>query len=564
MSIRSKLLSSFLVIILVFVIFGFFLIAKINGYGQTVTNLKDTSIEVAFKADDLKLDVVQVQQFLTDISATQALSGFDDGFELAEVHALNFKRTIADLKRIDPKQEEQLSSFETSFNAYYEMGKRMANAYIAEGPAGGNQIMGDFDQFAEDINEKIDVFRAGALERIHNEEHQLITDINKMTTFSITVYIIVTLITLGFFIIISRSITRPLSELMVSSESIANGDLTHEIRVHSKDEIGKLAQTFEKMRSRLEEMILQLKTLTLHVSENSHYIAQTTQQNKEVSGQISYAMNEIAIGSDNQATKATGILKLSQRIIMQMREAVAQIEQSQKSANSSSDEANEGRRSIQEAMEQLNTLSQGITTAVEFIQQLGEQSKEVGQIVKVIEDIASQTNLLSLNASIEAARAGEHGRGFAVVADEIRKLSEHTNRATDQVTDLITNIQLQTTQTVEHIRQNQLAVTEQEQRMNKGTESLEKIVQQAAETRVNIQKVREFVLDLRSSTEQTNFAAEEITSVIQQNAASTEEVTASVEEQSASYDELAANADKMNEMVARLDQSIGYFKVRDH
>src|SRR5699024_3877980 len=151
--------------------------------------IKDETQIKAVQAQQLKIDVVQVQQFLTDISATRALDGLDDGFELAEQHAENFRTVIDDLKAISTSTEQQeLDQFLTDFEAFYETGIEMANGYIESGPSEGNQLMLQFDEASETLNEEINTFMESNLQLLTSDMAEIS---NQMATNSNITLIIV-------------------------------------------------------------------------------------------------------------------------------------------------------------------------------------------------------------------------------------------------------------------------------------------------------------------------------------------------------------------------------------
>ena len=162
LSSRFLLLSLFLAIVVVSVV-GMAIRDSLNITSHAV-ELENKQINILNKAHELKLTVVQVQQWLTDISATRGLDGLNDGFDEAENNAKMFKKLIADLQTLDPIHAKDYKDMLPIFENYYSAGKTMAKAYVDEGPSGGNKMMSNFDEAAANMSEKVDAFLAKTIE----------------------------------------------------------------------------------------------------------------------------------------------------------------------------------------------------------------------------------------------------------------------------------------------------------------------------------------------------------------------------------------------------------------
>ncbi|MBB5335424.1 methyl-accepting chemotaxis protein [Pectinatus brassicae] len=230
-------------------------------------------------------------------------------------------------------------------------------------------------------------------------------------------------------------------------------------------------------------------------------------------------------------------------------------------ADKAADFAEEGGKSIKNAVNQMEIINNKVSHSANVVVALGNQSKEIGQIVNTISDIAGQTNLLALNAAIEAARAGEQGKGFAVVADEVRKLAEQSQTAAKQIADLIAQIQMHTDSAV-------VAMNEGSAEVKLGTE----VVDMAGRTFADIVKlvnqvsgqVREIagaVKDITNSSEEVVNSVNEIDIISRDTAAQAETVSAVTEEQSAAMDEITSSSAALAKMAEELSEAISIFKL---
>lgn len=235
-------------------------------------------------------------------------------------------------------------------------------------------------------------------------------------------------VTLALTIIISRSITRPLSLMQSRMVEIKNNhDFTHRIGINSQDELGETARAFDELAAGLHDTLIHLLGSASDVSRAAQTLSVSSQQVASSSGEQSSAAAAMA-ASVEQVT--VSIARVSERA----REAKhVSLESGNRSVR--------GEEVISNAAKAMLELAEAVKQASGSIGALGEKSGQISSVVKVIKEVAEQTNLLALNAAIEAARAGEQGRGFAVVADEVRKLAERTSKATEEISGVIETMQ---------------------------------------------------------------------------------------------------------------------------
>ncbi|HAI12921.1 MAG TPA: hypothetical protein DCM28_14525 [Phycisphaerales bacterium] len=335
----------------------------------------------------------------------------------------------------------------------------------------------------------------------------------------------------------SRSITRPVHNLVERLKDIAEGegDLTRRVDESSKDELGELGKWFNTFMDKIHDVIAEVVSNTMQVAEAANQISAS-------SDDMSNSMNQ---QTDHTLQVASAVEQMSSTVS----EVASKSSDAAKNAEEAGTQARDGGLVVEEMINEMRNISDVVNRAGEAIDGLGVRGEEIGQIIGVINDIADQTNLLALNAAIEAARAGEHGRGFAVVADEVRKLAERTMQATKEVTKSITAIQSETSHAVEQMG-------EGTQRVNQGVTHAEK-AGNALEAIVNGSKlVSTMIQSIAAASDQQSTATQEISRSI--------DTINSVTRHSAEGAQQAASAAvQLSDKSERLRHLVGQFKLRN-
>jgi methyl-accepting chemotaxis protein len=476
---------------------------------------------------------------------------------------------------------------------------------------------------------------------------------NDMTFRLIGISII--LIMVGLFIIslVADQIVKPLKQLTLASQQIANGDLqmlveemnalaagdltrsltitTQPLKVNSQDEIGQLENAFNAMIARLQisagafsAMSANLRELVTQVSDSiatmnkaSIQVANTADQSVQVVSQISATIQQIAQGTAQQSASVTSTVASVEQVSLAIDGVAKGAQEQAQAVGTASTVTSQITGAIQEVSQSAEAQAQGsadavqttqtsalvvdetvkgmerIKTKVDFsvlkVQEMGQHSIQIGMILDTIDDIASQTNLLALNATIEAARAGEHGKGFAVVADEVRKLAEKSGTATKEIASLIKGIQRTVGEAVVAMTESAGEVDHGVQLASQSQKSLDELLVAAkggqesgeliaaAAVRMSalanelvgtMDTVSAIVEENTAATEEmaagsgeVSQAVENIASVSEENSAALEEISASTAEMNNQAEELSATIQSLSERMSDLQNLINHFKL---
>ncbi|MBK7142093.1 MAG: MCP four helix bundle domain-containing protein [bacterium] len=407
------------------------------------------------------------------------------------------------------------------------------------------------------------------MEVANEEVPRAMEQANFQQTISVVATIIGVILAMTLGIIISRRISRPITQMVTIAEQIAIGDIDHTIIVSSRDEIGVLATSFNKLidhmkslASAAERIAANDLTVTIEPKSDKDVLGRAF---KTMAGNLTGMIRQLSDNARELVSAATEISSSSEQMskgakdqsdqVSQVGTAVeemtATILESSKNAGDASETAKgaassalTGGQIVNDTIQGMQRIAQVVRNSSDSITKLAHSADKIGEIISVIDDIADQTNLLALNAAIEAARAGEQGRGFAVVADEVRKLAERTGKATGEITEMIKGVQTETSEAVLSMKAGLQQVDQGRELADKAGSSLNEIVSMA-------QRVTDMIAQIATASEEQSSAAEQISKNIEHISTVTKETAAGAEQSAAAAEELNRQAEGLQEMVAK-------------
>lgn len=363
-------------------------------------------------------------------------------------------------------------------------------------------------------------------------------------------------------IVFSQRLGNTISKLVLQAQRIAGGDLQVEnVSVQSKDELAILAGSFNKMSENLRQVIRNIGTNSDKVANSSEVLKHGAEQTSSSIEQVACTIQNVAQGAMQQseqlkvAAEAVGRLFEANKALLQ---EITGILDTSRHASASADAGNE---KIVRLIGQITVIEEKISTAQSVTAILDSQTDKIRKILDTISSIASQTNLLSLNAAIEAARAGEHGKGFAVVADEIRKLADGSASAAKEITGMLQEIQNRVHTVAEDMQVGVREVKEGSRIAGDAGSAFGEIVRSSRKVELQIQGATQQIESITSEVQKVEQMSKSVLAIADESSSGSQDVAATIEEQSAGVEEILGSATELAEMAADLKEMVNRFKI---
>ncbi|PAA26537.1 methyl-accepting chemotaxis protein [Pseudomonas fragi] len=444
----------------------------------------------------------------TEKAARQQLDAAIASLDRLSSHfAANAGDTLRTLTKTMDQYQEALELYTSTDNTIIAMRKDMTDY--------GTSILGRSDELYKIQLERRDIESAAA------NSMQLITTL-LVLLFGITAAVIIT-----------RQITVPLRETLAVVDRIASGDLTQNLRVTRRDELGVLQQGIARMGTTLRELISGIR-------DGVSQIASAAEELSAVTEQTSAGVNSQKIETDQVATAM-------HEMTATVQEVARNAEQASQAAAAADNEAREGDTVVNQAIDQIERLAVEVGRSTEAMAVLQQESDKIGSVMDVIKAVAEQTNLLALNAAIEAARAGDAGRGFAVVADEVRGLAQRTQKSTEEIQTLVAALQ-SGTQHVASVMHNSRTLTDSSVTLTRHAGT-------------SLQGITRTVSNIQSMNQQIAAAAEQQSAVAEEISRSIVNVRDVSEQTAAASDETAKSSVELARLGNQLQEMVSHFKV---
>ena len=544
MKIGTKIVLSFVIIILLVLVRLITTQIGLNSIKGDMTAFYEDEFQIVSVSQTLKTDLQSYAKNLARIALT---SENEDGLAAADqqkalnsqVDAVNQSLTTMgeDLDKLDnlPLQsQDELTSIKTCYTDLTTQTKQMITYYTSgqtkEGIALGS---GDLVQSGMKIGTALDTIIQRAQTRAQNKHDSIMSMVAGQGSMGLILTGIVIASATLLCIVLTRGITRPLTEMENAAKKLADGDLAQDITYRSRDELGQLAESLRNTIASLQRYIHELDAAMVAIG-NGKLNFRTSVEFKgdfvsirnsleKISKNLTDTMIQINSSADQVVRGAEQIAGSGQALSQATIEQASSVEELSATINEVSDRVRDNAdnaiatsRLTESAGNDIRATSQQVLDMSHAMNQMREMSREITGIIKDIEDIAFQTNILALNAAVEAARAGEAGKGFSVVANEIRRLSEKTTEASRSTSDLIGKTVDLMVQGADMAAATADKLTQTSKAAQDAAERVKAISHASSEQATAVIQLRESI--------------EQISGVVQENSATAEESAASSEE----------------------------------
>ncbi|MEK5040825.1 methyl-accepting chemotaxis protein [Sporosarcina sp. FSL K6-3457] len=384
----------------------------------------------------------------------------------------------------------------------------------------------------------------------------------KTKLFSVIIFGVSVLVILAVALFIASRISRPIRQVTDQVKAFSDGDFSvNPLIITSSDETGYLADSLNKMQQNLHQLITQIGENSSQVSAASEELMASAEQSSQASEHITLTVEEVASGAEVQMGTVERTVQNTDTLSMNVNQIASHAKLTSTLSEQALGKAGTGNETIQSTVIQMESIYETMKELSTSITGMSERSKEIDQIVEVISGIAAQTNLLALNAAIEAARAGEQGKGFAVVANEVRHLAEQSSHSAQQITQLISNVQMESNNSIRMMEKGQKEVED-------GVQIVHVAGQLFAEIKHDLNDVAEKSMEVLTSTNQmiegtvdVVESISHISDISNRTLSGTQNISAASEEQLASMEEISSSATVLAGMAENLQEMILKFKL---
>ena len=428
----------------------------------------------------------------------------------------------------------------------------------------GESVSYQNDRFAEALLPIFDPTNSEMIAVIGIEQDiSFIQDSKEQIFYLTTVLIALTItIVLVISVFVSRRISKPISLIAQTMDELAKGNLTIDVKeTNRKDEIGQLIRSTRMMKSNIHHAIAKVTQAATIVMEKSEELKESSNEFNTGSERISSTMQEISAGTVNEAQTISELSSNVSNFTTNIEDTNVKGEEIHKTSLAILQLTNEGTHLMKSSNDQMNKINGIMQEAVGKMVHLENQIKEVSKLILIIEQIASQTNLLALNAAIEAARAGEHGKGFAVVADEVRKLAEQVSLSVTDITQIVSNVQGETTAVEDSLKNGYTEIKQGVSQIHLSSGTFNEINSSVTSMVNHIQEILSQLSSNVTHAKKMNESIEEIAAISEESAAAVEQTASTVYEFNTAIDEGSKSTAQLTNLAVELKQLVHLFKI---
>jgi len=575
LSITQKLIGAFGTLFVMISLFGLFILYYFNDLSSENNNVRDW-LNSNFSVNGIAQNVAECQRNIyftintlgtADNSKWQAefkknISDIDAGFE-------TYRKAIENGDYDDPAELQGdldiLNNEIALWQNYKSKVAQIENILATNNRAESmnfldKEIDGAYNAIHAAMNEDVASCREGLENAVSVSEKQFASFETLVHIMGLVIAGILAFVVFILFVLV-RDIKSSVNQIVVVTEKAAQGDLSHEIITDATDEFGTIARQFNSVMQHMRKVLSNVQNAAVQVSESASKMKGSISKSEELIQNVAMA---VVTAADNTDSQKTDIGETEARVVnmkQSVDKSVTAMQAGLKSVQQTFEHAAAGNEKAVATVKQMNDISVAVEESARIVEQLGENSKEIGSIVQVISDIADQTNLLALNAAIEAARAGEHGRGFSVVADEVRNLAENSQHSAQKIGEIINAIQKTTEDAVNKMKTASEQVAAGRENVESTGISFSEIVNMIKIAEENSQQVMNLIGNMRAPIEDIVSRTEKISNMSVEVAEKMESISMATGEQATSIFEIAENSGNLTDLAKNMENAVHEFQL---
>lgn len=558
-SIRIKLLAGYFTIIALIAILG------VNSY-VTTKEINDNTKDIIEK-DIIVLESGEEFKFLISQRIAVARAYLMTGDEAFKYLFTKYTEE-SDIVKAEILAIDNSKKVVSLFEANDQWAKMMESEVLAPNQAGNTEaavlkMVNVADPAVKKQIDSVSGMLESKVQTIDKNGHEIISRGQKSLMLVVALSGAAVIMSIVIAFVLSNEISGKIKLIKERMGLIADDRLNVEpIEVAGRDELAELAIATNTMHEQLTAIVVNILDSSEQLAGHSQELTQSANEVKIGSEQVALTMQELATGSEAQASNASALANVMETFNEEFKVVNENSLIIADASRQVIDQSNESEQLMDLSSQQMDKIETIMKQAVVKMQSLEFQTQEITALVRLIQNIADQTNLLALNAAIEAARAGEHGRGFAVVADEVRKLSEQVAVSVKDITGFVGKIQTESRDVSVSLEQGYTEVKAGAEQIQRTTDVLNEMEDSLNEMIQNILLVSEKMSGLTENTASMSVAIEEIASISQESAAGVEETSAATQQINSSMEEVSINSEQISGLAEMLHAIVNHFKFQ--